>query len=340
MIYNDANDCNVLVRGDDPYTRRVTSVVDFGDMLHTWVANEPAVACAYAMLHKPDPLAAAAPIVEGYHGAFPLREAEIEALFPLICSRLAVSVVNSAYQRHHFPENHYLVISERPAWELLERLADVHPRFAHYVFRGACGLEPCPSAPAVVSWLRESADAIGPLLDPDPRTAQRVVFDFGVGSLTSGTPAVWADAGLCARKIARRIEEAGAAIGIGCYDEVRGVYTSPAFSKPGNDGPSSRTVHLGLDLFAPPGTAVLAPLDGVVHSIADNANPLDYGPTVVLDHDTGPGGPPFSTLYGHLARGSSAGLSAGDRIRSGTLIARIGARRRTAGGRRTCTSSW
>ena len=331
VIYNDANDYNVLVRGEDPYTRRVTSVVDFGDMLHTWVANEPAVACAYAMLHKPDPLAAAAPIVEGYHGAFPLREAEIEALFPLICSRLAVSVVNSAYQRHHFPENHYLVISERPAWELLERLADVHPRFAHYAFRGACGLEPCPSAPAVVSWLRESADAIGPLLDPDPRTAQRVVFDFGVGSLTSGTPAVWADAGLCARKIARRIEEAGAAIGIGCYDEVRGVYTSPAFSKPGNDGPSSRTVHLGLDLFAPSGTAVLAPLDGVVHSIADNANPLDYGPTVVLDHETGPGGPPFYTLYGHLARGSSAGLSAGDRVRSGTLIARIGAREENGG---------
>jgi len=331
VIYNDANDYNVLVRGDDPYTRRVTSVVDFGDMLRTWIANEPAVACAYAMLHKPDPLAAAVPIVEGYHAAFALYDAEIEALFPLICGRLAVSVVNSAYQRHADPGNEYLTISERPAWELLERLGEVHPRFAHYAFRGACGLEPCPAAPAVVSWLRESAAAIGPLLDPDARTAPRVVFDFGVGSPTSGTPAVWADAGLCARKIARRLEDAGAAIGIGCYDEVRGVYTSPLFARPGNDGPSSRTVHLGLDLFAPPGTAVLAPLDGVVHSIADNANPLDYGPTVVLEHETGPGGPPFCTLYGHLARGSSAGLSAGDRVRSGTLIARIGAREENGG---------
>ena len=137
--------------------------------------------------------------------------------------------------------------------------------------------------------------------------------------------------GLCARKIARRLEEAGAAIGIGCYDEVRGVYTSPAFSKPGNDGPSSRTVHLGLDLFAPPGTAVLAPLDGVVHSVADNANPLDYGPTVVLEHEAGPGGPRFYTLYGHLAKGSSAALIAGDRVRSGTLIARIGAREENGG---------
>ena len=61
VIHNDANDYNVLVRRGDPYARRVTSVVDFGDMLHTWIANEPAVACAYAMLHKPDPLGAAVP---------------------------------------------------------------------------------------------------------------------------------------------------------------------------------------------------------------------------------------------------------------------------------------
>ena len=54
-----------------------------------------------------------------------------------------------------------------------------------------------------------------------------------VGSLTAGTPAVWADTGLCAGKIARRIADAGAALGIGCYDEVRGVYASEAFAKPG-----------------------------------------------------------------------------------------------------------
>ncbi len=325
VIYNDANDHNVLVGRGDPYARRVTSVVDFGDMLYTWIANEAAVACAYAMLHKPDPLAAAVPIIEGYHARFPLSEAEIESLFPLICSRLAVSVVNSAYQRQQFPDNQYLTISERPAWELLERLGSVHPRFAHYSIRGACGLEPCPATPIVASWLRESADAIGPLLDPDPRTAPRIVFDFSVGSPSSGTPALWSDIGRCTRKIAQKIADAGATMGIGCYDEARGVYTSGLFSKPGNDGPSSRTVHIGLDLFSSAGTPVLAPLDGVVHSLADNANPLDYGPTVVLEHAAGPGGPGFYTLYGHLARGSSAALNTGDRVGAGTVIARIGA---------------
>jgi 4-aminobutyrate aminotransferase-like enzyme len=84
-------------------------------------------------------------------------------------------------------------------------------------------------------------------------------------------------------------------------------------------------VHLGLDLFAAAGTPVVAPLDGVVHSIADNANPLDYGPTVVLEHEAGPGGPCFYTLYGHLARGSAAALSIGDPVTRGTVVARIGA---------------
>jgi 4-aminobutyrate aminotransferase-like enzyme/Ser/Thr protein kinase RdoA (MazF antagonist) len=324
VIYNDANDFNVLVDGSDPYARRVTSVVDFGDMLHTWIVNEVAVACAYAMLDKPDPLAAAVPIIEGYHAAHALTPGEIEAIFPLICSRLAVSVVNSAYQRHADPGNAYLTVSERPAWELLERLHAVHPRFALYMFRGACGLEPCPASPAIVSWLRDAADHIGPLLDPDPRTAPCVVFDLAVDSLNAGTPTLWADGGLCAQKIGRRIADAGARLGIGCYDEVRGVYTSHAFMKPGNDGVSWRTVHLGLDLFTSPGTPVLAPLDGVVHSVADNANPLDYGPTVVLEHEAGPGGPCFYTLYGHLARGSSAPLGPGDRVRSGAVIARVG----------------
>jgi 4-aminobutyrate aminotransferase-like enzyme/Ser/Thr protein kinase RdoA (MazF antagonist) len=325
VIYNDANDYNVLVDGHDPYARRVTSVVDFGDMLHTWTANDVAVACAYAMLDKPDPLAAAAPIVAGYHAAYPLAPAEIEAIFPLACSRLAVSVVNSAYQRHADPGNAYLTVSERPAWDLLDRLESVHPRFAHYTFRGACGLEPCPATPAVVSWLRDRAGAIGPLLVPDPRTAPRVVFDFAVDSATAGTPSVWSDRGLCEKKIARRIEDAGASVGIGCYDEARGVYTGDLFAKPGNDGSSCRTVHLGVDLFAGPGTAVLAPLDGVVHSIAVNDKPLDYGPTLVLEHEAGPGGPRFYTLYGHLSKASVNALAVGEPVRAGRAMARVGA---------------
>jgi len=325
VVHNDANDYNVIVGGGDPYTRRVAAVVDFGDCQRTWTVNEVAVAAAYAALDKPDPLAAMVPIVEGYHAARPLTEADMEAIFPLVCLRLAVSVVNAAYQRREEPANAYLTISERPAWDLLGKLAAIHPRFAHYVFRGACGLEPCPSSPTVREWLAHRAPAIGPLLAPDARAERRAVCDLGVGSPDAGTPAAWNDLGRFSRDIQARMSEAGARVGVGRYDEVRGVYTSALFEKPGNDGPAWRTVHLGLDLFVEPGTPVLAPLDGTVHGAADNAGPLDYGPTVILAHQAGGEGPAFYTLYGHLSRESVTPLAVGARVAAGDVIARVGA---------------
>ena len=48
--------------------------------------------------------------------------------------------------------------------------------------------------------------------------------------------------------------------------------------------PERRTVHMGIDLFDEPGVEVRAPLDGVVLSVHDNAGRLDYGPTVILEH--------------------------------------------------------
>src|SRR5258708_37093801 len=110
-------------------------------MVHTYTVCELAIAAAYAMLGKNDPLSAAAQVVAGYHAAFPLSEAELEVLYPLICSRLCISVVNSADQQKVEPGNAYLTISEQPAWTLLEQLVSIHPRLAHYTFRHACGLQ-------------------------------------------------------------------------------------------------------------------------------------------------------------------------------------------------------
>jgi 4-aminobutyrate aminotransferase-like enzyme/Ser/Thr protein kinase RdoA (MazF antagonist)/murein DD-endopeptidase MepM/ murein hydrolase activator NlpD len=322
LIYNDANDYNVLVDGHDPYDRRVVAVIDFGDMLRTWTANEPAVAAAYAMLDKPDPMAAAAAVVEGYHARHALTEPEVEALFPLICLRLCVSVVNAAYQRRAEPDNAYLTISERPAWDLLGRLDAIHPRLAHCTLRAACGFEACPATPAITAWLRASQASFGPLLDPDPRRAPRACIDLGVASADAGTPLVWSDIGRFSRHVEDRLRAAGAAVGVGRADEVRGAYGTALFEGQGNDGPEWRTVHLGLDLFAPPGTPVLAPLDGVIHSVADNAGAGDYGPTIVLEHRAGD--TPFYTLYGHLSRDTALGWAIGQAVARGATIARLG----------------
>src|SRR5690606_9566013 len=142
-------DYNILVGGPREWPQRVRGLIDFGDALETCTVCEVAIAAAYALLGKADPLAAAAQVVAGYHRAHPLSEAEIAALFPLIGARLAVSVVNSALRKAERPDDPYITISEAPAWAALQRLAAIHPRRAHYILRAACGLPPLPQAARV-----------------------------------------------------------------------------------------------------------------------------------------------------------------------------------------------
>ncbi len=125
VIHNDANDYNLLV-DRDVRPVRLTGLIDFGDMVRTFTACEVANACAYLMMAKADPRAIAARIVCGYHRRFSLPASECSWLGYLIAIRLCLSVSNSARQKQQAPDNEYLTISERPAWNLLGALAEVN----------------------------------------------------------------------------------------------------------------------------------------------------------------------------------------------------------------------
>jgi 4-aminobutyrate aminotransferase-like enzyme/Ser/Thr protein kinase RdoA (MazF antagonist) len=137
VIHNDANDYNILVNESE---RRVNAILDYGDVVHTATVCELAVALAYVMLDKPDPISAAAQVVAAYHETYPLTEPEIDALYTLAVTRLCCSVCYAAKQTRDAPDNEYLNISNRPAWTLLERLATVELDWPTRVFRYACGL--------------------------------------------------------------------------------------------------------------------------------------------------------------------------------------------------------
>ena len=324
VIYNDANDYNVIIGQGDPWTRKVIGVIDFGDMLHSYTVGELAVAAAYAMLDKSDPLTAAADIVAGYHQAFALTEHELELLYPLIRARLCISVTNSAYQRQVEPDNEYLVISERPAWALLERLEGVSEEFALCAFRHACGLAPSSRSPAVVEWLEDNADSIGRVVEPDLGVDKVAVLDLSFGSRDLGDLTDLSDVEALTRRLFGRIKAVGARVGVGKYNEARPLYTSELFRAEGNDGSEWRTVHLGLDLFMRAGSEVFAPLHGRIHSFCNNAGTLDYGPTIILEHNVSNDAPAFFTLYGHLSEDSLEGLYEGKPVKQGERIARIG----------------
>ncbi len=293
VIHGDLNDYNVLVdRG------AVAGIVDFGDMVHSFTVGDLAIGAAYAVLDADDPLTAAAHVVRGYAARWAITETECAALFGLLALRLCTSACVAAAQQRQRPDNAYLGVSQAAIGRTLPALARVPFGLATAVFRQAAGFAPVPASALVVEWLRQQEFA--PILDVSSHT----ILDLSVGSpLVSSDPADNAESAVTAR-IDAALRAADARVGIGRWDEARLLYSEPSFA--------GRTIHLGLDIFAPAGTPVHAPLRGVVHIVADNAAPLDYGPVVVLRHCTDDG-EEFFTLYGHLEPGVAAGTRAGDR---------------------------
>jgi Ser/Thr protein kinase RdoA (MazF antagonist) len=134
VIHGDANDHNVLVRQG-----RVAGLIDFGDLVHTAIVCDLAIALTYAMLAKAQPVDAAAIIVRAYHDRLPLEAAELDALFPLIGARLCMSICYAAYNARVKSTDAYQQVTAGPAWTLLQQLAGVSPDFVRAVWRHACG---------------------------------------------------------------------------------------------------------------------------------------------------------------------------------------------------------
>ncbi|HEY6539331.1 MAG TPA: aminotransferase class III-fold pyridoxal phosphate-dependent enzyme, partial [Ktedonobacteraceae bacterium] len=311
-----------LVDYTGPDQTPVVSLLDFGDMLRAPTISELAIAAAYVMMNKADPLASAASLAAGYARVLPLTEEELSILFDLICARLCVSVTNSAYQQQIEPDNVYLTISEQPAWRLLEQLAAISPRFACYTFRHACGLEPSPTSSAVVHWLQAHSAEIGPIVEPELKFENVPVFDLSVGSPETGNVPETRDITSLTQKPSGRMQTAHSAIGIGRYNEARIIHTSIEQHIETNGGPAWPTIHLGLDLFMAADSPVYAPLAGVVHSFGQN-DETPGGATLVLEHTVGEGALIFYTLYGNVSADSLTALSNGMPVEQGAQIARI-----------------
>ena len=135
------------------------------------------------------------------------------------------------------------------------------------------------------------------------------------------TSEVLNDTELYTQYVNRKLHEAGARYGIGGYGEHRTIYSrSRVFDAPPGEEP--RRLHLGEDVWGPPYTKVMAPLNGVVHSFAFNNDFGDYGATIVLSHQLE--GFTFHTLYGHLSLNSIKNLQGGDTVMAGDVIGDFG----------------
>jgi len=168
--------------------------------------------------------------------------------------------------------------------------------------------------------LKKHPGAFHPVVPFDPGRDRLYHFDF-TSNNKELKPEQIADTESFAVYINRMLQQHGARYGIGGYGEHRTLY---ARSKHFDAGEEPRRLHLGIDVWGPAGTAVMAPLDGIVHSFAFNNNDSDYGATLILTHHTG--GVGFHILYGHLSLNSLKNRYEGQHVNKGEVIAEFGMR--------------
>jgi murein DD-endopeptidase MepM/ murein hydrolase activator NlpD len=111
-----------------------------------------------------------------------------------------------------------------------------------------------------------------------------------------------------------------ARVAYGGYNEERNLYKrSSIFNQNAVD---ERNIHIGLDLWIAAGTAVIAALEGKIHSFAFNSGLGNYGPTIILEHHIENNC--FYTLYGHLTLESITGIAIADTVMKGSILGFLG----------------
>ncbi|NNG08711.1 MAG: aminotransferase class III-fold pyridoxal phosphate-dependent enzyme, partial [Arenibacter sp.] len=320
VVHNDANDNNIIV-SQDLIHPSVVSVIDFGDAVYTQIINDVAIACAYAIMGHNDPLEAALPIVNGYHKVFPLQERELEYLYLAIAMRLVISVTKSAINKKEEPDNSYLLISEKPAWELLLKWKDINADFAHYSFRAACGFTAHPAEEKFKLWSQSRAISLEKLF-PSIRHNEVHRLDLSVSSSWLGHEKDFNDLDFFQYKLNALQAEHPSKLLAGGYLEPRPIYTTSSYDKIGNKGRESRSIHLGIDFWLPAATPVHALFDGEVVTAVNDAGDKEYGGLVILRHREE--GLEFYTLYGHLSVDTATRHTLGAHINSGDVIGELG----------------
>ncbi len=97
VVHNDMNPHNVLVDAG----QRIVGITDFGDMTHTALVCDLAVALAEVLVGRDDGFDAASPMVAGYCDVTPLEDEEVALVADLVAARAATDVVVTTWRRLH-----------------------------------------------------------------------------------------------------------------------------------------------------------------------------------------------------------------------------------------------
>ncbi len=139
VVHNDMNHHNILVDPDAP--DRISGVLDFGDMVHTHLAIDVAVAASY-LASEAQPLDAVTRMVSAYHVATPLLKEEVVLLRDLIVARLVASITITTWRAARYPENaDYILRNNGPARDAMLRFATLPTQDVTRALLRACDME-------------------------------------------------------------------------------------------------------------------------------------------------------------------------------------------------------
>lgn len=107
-VHHDVTGDNVVTSADAHGRLIPDGVIDFGDIIQGWLVGDLAVTCASLLHHAQGDPFYILPAVKAYHEIYPLDEAELRALWPLIVARAVILAASGEQQLAIDPDNDYV----------------------------------------------------------------------------------------------------------------------------------------------------------------------------------------------------------------------------------------
>ena len=165
------------------------------------------------------------------------------------------------------------------------------------------------------------SERLYPLLMPDKTKDKYFSLDLSIHNPDLQNVDI-SSASSIQRYIELKRDQKKKAIGFGGYLEERAIYRRSQQFTTSTDPKQERNIHLGIDFWCDAGTSVHIPLNGKLHSYADNLGLGNYGPTIIFEHSIEE--IRFFTLYGHLSKASIENLEINQLFEKGQKIAELG----------------
>lgn len=243
-IHHDITDDNIVARPGPSGRLMPVGVIDFGDVINGWVVADLAVACAALLHHADADPFFILPAVKAFNARYPLTEAELIALWPLIVARAGVLVASSEQQLSIDPDNEYVLGNAAHEWEIFETATSV----PHSLMEAAIFDVAGRSLPA-------TGMAFATPLLPDVTPENLRLTDLSVTSPDLSRDD-WADQEIDWKLLARAAMETG--FSSTRYGEYRLSYTRPLSQR----APATFALH--IDMCLPSGTRAVAPFDATL----------------------------------------------------------------------------